>query len=230
MKKAVILLSGGLDSSTTLAIAKERHYDVYCISFDYGQKQAIELESAKKIKNALVPKAEHKIIKIDLTVFGKSALTSDIKIPTNRNKEEILSDSMPHTYVPGRNTIFLSYALAYAEVLPANDIFIGANVLDYSGYPDCRPAYIEAYNILANLALSRAIKGVKINIHTPLMQLNKTQIIEHGLRLGLDYSNTLSCYQPNQKKESCGECDACILRLRAFKKLGMEDPIKYIMR
>ena len=230
MKKAVILLSGGLDSATTLAIAKERYYDVCCISFDYGQKQVIELESAKKIKHAVAPKAEHRIIKIDLKIFGKSAITSDINIPTNRNKDKILNDVVPLTYVPARNTIFLSYALAYAEVLPANDIFIGTNILDYSGYPDCRPAYIEAYNTLANLAIPRAVKGIEISIHTPLMALNKTQIIEQGLRLGVDYSNTLSCYQPNNNKESCGECDACILRLEAFEKLSIDDPITYIKR
>ena len=227
MKNAVVLLSGGLDSSTTLALAKERGYTPYCMSFDYGQKQLIELKSARKVKNSISPEAEHKIVKIDLKTFGNSAITDNIDVPKNRSEKEILS-KIPITYVPARNTIFLSYALAYAEVLQANDIFIGANILDYSGYPDCRPAYIEAFNIMANLATSRAVGGEKIKIHAPLIQLNKAQIIEEGLRLGIDYSMTLSCYNPNENGYSCGECDACILRLQAFKELGKDDPIKYI--
>ena len=229
MRNAVVLLSGGLDSSTTLALVKERGFKPYCMSFDYGQKQLLELNSAKKIKDLLTPEAEHKIVKIDLKTFGSSAITNDVKVPKNRSEKEILSE-IPITYVPARNTIFLSYALAYAEVLPANDIFIGANILDYSGYPDCRPAYIEAFNILANLAISRAVKGEKIKIHAPLIQLNKAQIIEEGLRLGVDYSMTLSCYDPTENGYSCGRCDACILRLNAFKDLGKDDPIKYIVR
>ena len=227
MKNAVVLLSGGLDSSTTLALAKERGYTPYCMSFNYGQKQLIELKSARKVKNSISPEAEHKIVKIDLKTFGNSAITDNIDVPKNRSEKEILS-KIPITYVPARNTIFLSYALAYAEVLQANDIFIGANILDYSGYPDCRPAYIEAFNIMANLATSRAVGGEKIKIHAPLIQLNKAQIIEEGLRLGIDYSMTLSCYNPNENGYSCGECDACILRLQAFKELGKDDPIKYI--
>ena len=227
MKNAVVLLSGGLDSSTTLALAKERGYTPYCMSFDYGQKQLIELKSAHKVKNSISPEAEHKIVKIDLKTFGNSAITDNIDVPKNRSEKEILS-KIPITYVPARNTIFLSYALAYAEVLQANDIFIGANILDYSGYPDCRPAYIEAFNIMANLATSRAVGGEKIKIHAPLIQLNKAQIIEEGLRLGIDYSMTLSCYNPDENGYSCGECDACILRLQAFKEVGKDDPIKYI--
>ena len=226
MRNAIVLLSGGLDSSTTLAIVKEKGYNPCCISFDYGQKQLIELEFAKKVKEVLAPEAKHMIVKIDLKIFGKSAITSDIDVPKHRTEEEILS-GIPVTYVPARNTIFLSYALAYAEVLPANDIFIGANILDYSGYPDCRPAYIEAYNVLANLALSRAVQGEKMTIHTPLMQLNKTQIIQEGLRLGVDYSNTFSCYSPSKDGHACGVCDACTLRLNAFKSVGIDDPIIY---
>tara|TARA_B110000503_G_C7067865_1_gene379588 strand:- start:179 stop:868 length:690 start_codon:yes stop_codon:yes gene_type:complete len=226
MRNAIVLLSGGLDSSTTLAIVKEKGYNPCCISFDYGQKQLIELEFAKKVKEVLAPEAKHMIVKIDLKIFGKSAITSDIDVPKHRTEEEILS-GIPVTYVPARNTIFLSYALAYAEVLPANDIFIGANILDYSGYPDCRPAYIEAYNVLANLALSRAVQGEKMTIHTPLMQLNKTQIIQEGLRLGVDYSNTFSCYSPSKDGHACAACDACTLRLNAFKSVGMDDPIIY---
>ncbi len=197
------------------------------MSFDYGQKQLIELKSARKVKNSIAPETEHKIVKIDLKTFGNSAITDNIDVPKNRSEKEILS-KIPITYVPARNTIFLSYALAYAEVLQANDIFIGANILDYSGYPDCRPAYIEAFNIMANLATSRAVGGEKIKIHAPLIQLNKAQIIEEGLRLGIDYSMTLSCYNPDENGYSCGECDACILRLQAFKELGKDDPIKYI--
>lgn len=226
MRNAIVLLSGGLDSSTTLAIVKERGYNPCCMSFYYGQKQLIELQFAKRVKEAIAPESEHKIIKIDLKAFGKSAITADIDVPKHRSEEEILN-GIPVTYVPARNTIFLSYALAYAEVLPANDIFIGANILDYSGYPDCRPAYIEAYNILANLALSRAVQGEKITIHTPLLQLNKVQIIQEGLRLGVDYSNTFSCYSPTEHGEACGACDSCTLRLNAFKRIDMNDPISY---
>ena len=227
MRNAVILLSGGLDSSTTLAIVKERGYTPYCMSFFYGQKQVAELEAAKKIKALIAPEAEHKIVTIDLKTFGSSAITDDIAIPKGRTQKEILN-GIPVTYVPARNTIFLSYALAYAEVLPANDIFIGANILDYSGYPDCRPAYIEAFNTMANLALARTVQGEKITIHAPLLQLNKSQIIEEGLRLGIDYSKTLSCYNPTADGVSCGKCDACILRLNAFKDLGKKDPAKYV--
>lgn len=226
MRNAIVLLSGGLDSSTTLAIVNERGYNPCCISFDYGQKQLVELQFAKKVKEAIAPEAKHMIVKIDLKTFGKSAITSDIDVPKHRTEEEILS-GIPVTYVPARNTIFLSYALAYAEVLPANDIFIGANILDYSGYPDCRPAYIEAYNVLANLALSRAVQGEKMTIHTPLLQLNKTQIIQEGLRLDVDYANTFSCYSPSKDGHACGVCDACTLRLNAFKSVGIDDPIIY---
>ncbi|WPX96050.1 7-cyano-7-deazaguanine synthase QueC [Candidatus Bandiella euplotis] len=228
MKKAVVLLSGGLDSSTTLAIVKERGYEPCCISFDYGQKQVVELEAAKKVKALIAPEAQHKIITIDLKTFGNSALTDDIKVPINRTQEEILS-GITSTYVPARNTIFLSYSLAYAEVLPADDIFIGANILDYSGYPDCRPAYIEAYNRMANLALARSTQrgGAVIKIHAPLLQLNKAQIIQEGLRLGVDYSLTSSCYNPNIEGVACGQCDACQLRINAFTDIGLRDPIKY---
>ena len=192
MPNAVVLLSGGLDSATTLAIVKERKYKPYCLSFNYGQKQLIELEFAKKVINNIAPEAEHKIIKIDFRMFEKSAMIGKISVPKNRTKKEILSN-IPLTYVPARNTIFLAYALAYAEVLQANDIFIGVNIIDYSGYPDCRPAYIKAYNTLSNLALVRSIKGEKIKIHAPLLQLSKSQIIAEGLRLDVDYSKTFSC-------------------------------------
>ena len=226
MRNAVVLLSGGLDSSTTLAVAKERGYKPHCISFCYGQKQVAELEAAKKVKASITPEAEHKIITIDLRTFGNSALTDDITVPEGRTQKEILS-GIPITYVPARNTIFLSYALAYAEVIPANDIFIGANVIDYGGYPDCRPAYIQAFNTMANLALARAVQGETVTIHAPLLQLNKSQIIEEGLRLGVDYSKTLSCYNPTTDGASCGKCDACTLRLNAFKDLGKKDSAKY---
>lgn len=226
-KKAVILLSGGLDSSTTLAIAKSAGYDVYCISFAYGQRNALEIKAAAKIKALIAPENAHKIITIDLKQFGGSALTADdIAVPENRTQEEIDSE-IPITYVPARNTIFLSYALAYAEVLKANDIFIGANVLDYSGYPDCRPQYIEAFNKMANLALERTVKGEKITIHTPLIKLAKKEIIEKGLALRVDYSKALSCYNPDENGYACGKCDPCLFRIKAFADLGKKDPANY---
>lgn len=228
MKQAIVLLSGGVDSSTTLAIAREKGYHPFCLTFNYGQKQLIELERADRVRKALTPKSKHVVIDIDPKIFGKSAITSDVNVPKHRSKNDILQGSIPTTYVPARNTIFLSYALAYAETIPANDIFLGVNIVDYSGYPDCRPAYIEAYNVLANLASSRAVQGEKITIHTPLLQLKKSSILQEGLRLGVDYSMTFSCYSPSRNFLSCGVCDACTLRLNAFKSIGVNDPIKYV--
>ncbi|PIR32093.1 MAG: 7-cyano-7-deazaguanine synthase QueC [Alphaproteobacteria bacterium CG11_big_fil_rev_8_21_14_0_20_44_7] len=217
-KKAVILLSGGLDSLTTFAIARDKGFECLALSFDYGQRHAIELEKAKKI--ALIHAAEHKIIRIDN--FGGSALVDNgIAVPKQGISEEI-----PTTYVPARNTIFLSYALAYAEVLAADDIFIGVNALDYSGYPDCRPEFINAYEEMANLATKRGVEGKKLTIHTPLINLTKAEIIKAGLALDVDYALSTSCYDPIQEK-ACGACDSCRLRLKGFEEAGITDPIEY---
>jgi len=224
--KAIVLLSGGLDSTTTLAIAKNSGYDLFAISFNYGQRHKIELERAKTVAREIKTK-EHRIIDIDLRQFGGSALTDDIDVPIHRGDEK-MSISIPITYVPARNTIFLSYALAYAEVTQCNNIFIGVTSVDYSGYPDCRPEFITAFEILANLATKAGIEGMdRIKIHTPLIHMTKAEIIKKGLSLGVDYGLTHSCYNPNEVGLACGNCDSCLLRLKGFKKLGVEDPLKY---
>ena len=224
--KAIVLLSGGLDSTTTLAIAKSSGYDLFAISFNYGQRHKIELERAKTVAREIKTK-EHRIINIDLRQFGGSALTDDIDVPTHRGDEKI-STSIPITYVPARNTIFLSYALAYAEVIQCNNIFIGVTSVDYSGYPDCRPEFITAFEIMANLATKAGVEGMdRIKIHTPLIHMTKAEIIKEGLSLGVDYGLTHSCYDPNEVGLACGNCDSCLLRLKGFKKLGVEDPLKY---
>jgi 7-cyano-7-deazaguanine synthase len=224
--KAIVLLSGGLDSTTTLAIAKSSGYDLFAISFNYGQRHKIELERAKRVAREIKTK-EHRIIDIDLRQFGGSALTDDIDVPTHRGDEK-MSIPIPITYVPARNTIFLSYALAYAEVTQCNNIFIGVTSVDYSGYPDCRPEFITAFEILANLATKAGIEGMdRIKIHTPLIHMTKAEIIKKGLSLGVDYGLTHSCYNPNEVGLACGNCDSCLLRLKGFKKLGVEDPLKY---
>ncbi len=223
MKKAVILLSGGLDSATTLVIALRHGYDCYALSFDYGQRHVFELGKAKKLSQ-LFKVSEHKIIKIDLRAFGSSALTSSIVVPKGRSQEEI-GEGIPITYVPARNTIFLSYALAWAEVLKANTIFIGVNALDYSGYPDCRPQYIEAYEKMAHLATKTGAQGSKIQIKTPLIHLTKAEIIKKGFQLGLDFSLTHSCYDPSEKGYPCQMCDSCLLRKKGFEEAQMVDPI-----
>ncbi len=221
-RKAVLLLSGGLDSATTGAIAKEQGYELYAISFRYGQRHAVELEAALKVAKMLGVK-EHKIADIDLRLFGGSALTADISVPKSRD-EAAISTEIPITYVPARNTIFLSYALGWAEVLGAYDIFIGANSVDYSGYPDCRPAYMEAFETLANLATAAGVEGKgKFQIRRPLISLTKAEIIKEGLRLGVDYADTISCYDPTLAGKACGECDSCILRARGFAQAGVED-------
>lgn len=224
--KAVVLLSGGIDSATALAIAKDMGFDVYALSFRYGQRHAVELEAASLIakKNNV---AGHLIVEIDLRKIGGSALTADITVPKNRNAAQLKKD-IPVTYVPARNTIFLSYALAWAEVIGANDIFIGVNVLDYSGYPDCRPEYISAYEKMANLATKAGVEGKqKLKIQTPLIKLSKAQIIKKGIELGVDYSLTRSCYDPFDSGEACGHCDSCLLRLKGFQEAGLKDPVKY---
>ena len=224
MKNAICLLSGGLDSSTALAIAKAQGFNVTAISFRYGQRHHFELEQAKIVAKKLGA-AKHVIIDIDLRSTGGSALTSDIEVPKNRSIDS-MTDSIPVTYVPARNTIFLSYALAWAEVTGANDIFIGVNVLDYSGYPDCRPEYIAAYEKMANLATKAATSdGQELKIHTPLIKLTKAEIIREGLSLGVDYSITSSCYDPKVNGEPCGSCDSCILRNKGFSEVGIEDPL-----
>ena len=224
--KAIVLFSGGLDSTTTLAIAKNAGYDLFAMSFNYGQRHKVEIEKAKVIAENMGVK-EHHITNIDLRQFGHSALTDSLDIPIHR-KEEEMSSSIPATYVPARNTIFLSYALAYAEVKKCGEIFIGVNSVDYSGYPDCRPEFIAAFEILANLAIKASVEGLsKVKIHTPLIQMTKAEIIKKGLSLGVDYGLTHSCYDPDETGLACGVCDSCLLRLKGFKKIGIEDPLKY---
>ncbi len=226
-KKAVVLLSGGLDSTTTLAIARSEGYDTYAMSFRYGQRHTVELQFAEKVANALGVK-QHTIVDIDLWVFGGSALTADIEVPKDRSDAE-MGDSIPITYVPARNTIFLSYALAWAEVLVTDTIFIGANAVDYSGYPDCRPEYMEAYQRMANLATQAGVEGkTEMKIRAPLMEKTKAEIIQIGTALGVDYSLTLSCYDPDAEGRACGGCDSCLLRKRGFKEAGIPDPTHYM--
>jgi len=226
LKKAVVLSSGGLDSTTAVAVAKNQDFEIYSISFDYGQKsRKYELRSAKKVARFFNVK-EHKIFKIDLRTLGGSALTDIINIPKRRSLKHIQRE-IPVTYVPARNTIFLSIALAYAEVIGSQDIYIGVNAIDYSGYPDCRPEYIKAFQNLANLALKMTISGKKIKIHTPLINLKKSEIIELGIKFGVDYGLTHTCYDPDEKGRACGECDSCILRIKGFKQANLKDPIIY---
>jgi 7-cyano-7-deazaguanine synthase len=225
MKSAVVLLSGGIDSTTTLAIAITEGYETYALSFDYGQRHQIETEAARRVANSLGTK-EHRIAKIDLRVFGGSALTDDIAVPKQRLETEI-PRGIPVTYVPARNTIFLAYALAWAEVLAANDIFIGVNAIDYSGYPDCRPQFIAAFEDLANLGTKAGVESRRFQIHTPLIKLSKADIIRKGVEFGVDLSLTHSCYDPTRESLACGECDSCLLRLKGFREAGMKDPIRY---
>ncbi len=225
-KKAVVLLSGGLDSTTVLALARDEGYDTYAMSFRYGQRHTVELQFAEKAAKALGVK-QHVIVDIDLHIFGGSALTADIEVPKDRADAE-MGDSIPITYVPARNTIFLSYALAYAEVLVADTIFIGANAIDYSGYPDCRPEYISAYQTMANLATQAGVEGkTKLKIRAPLINKTKAEIIQIGTALGVDYSLTLSCYDPDAEGKACGGCDSCLLRKKGFKEAGIPDPTRY---
>ncbi|MDX6562760.1 MAG: 7-cyano-7-deazaguanine synthase [Gaiellales bacterium] len=225
-KNAVVLLSGGLDSTTVLAIAQSEGYTAYALSFQYGQRHATELDAARRVA-AEAGVGGHVVADIDLRVFGGSALTDDIDVPKGRSDGE-LGAGIPITYVPARNTIFLSFALAYAETLGASDVFVGVNALDYSGYPDCRPEYIEAFERMANLATKAGVEGSqRLVIHAPLMQLTKEGIIRRGLELGVDYSVTQSCYDPDAEGRACGQCDACRLRLRGFAAAGVPDPAPY---
>ena len=226
-RKAVCLLSGGLDSATALAWAKREGYDCYALTFDYGQRHRIELDAAKRVASSLGVK-EHLILSLDMKTIGGSALTANIPVPKGRSEAEI-GHGIPVTYVPARNTIFLSYALAWAEVLGAEDIVIGVNALDYSGYPDCRPEYIEAFEKMANLATKAGVEGKsRFRIHTPLIQLGKAEIVRRAVELGVDLSLTWSCYEPTPAGLACGSCDACFLRLKGFRSAGVADPLKYV--
>jgi 7-cyano-7-deazaguanine synthase len=229
-KPAVVLLSGGLDSATVLAIARSQGYELYALSFAYGQRHIWELEAAARVAASLGV-AQHRTAQIDLRIFGGSALTSDIAVPKGRSTDD-MSHGIPITYVPARNTIFLSFALAWAEVLGASDIFIGVNALDYSGYPDCRPEFIEAFERMANLATKFGVEGAgvegrqSLKIHTPLIAMSKAEIIAKGISLGVDYSLTSSCYDPSPTGQPCGQCDSCLLRQKGFRENGLEDPLK----
>ncbi len=223
--KAVVLLSGGLDSTTILAIAQDRGFQPCALTFRYGQRHQSEIEAARRIA-ADANVTEHVIVDFDLRQFGGSALTSSIDVPKKESADQI-GGGIPITYVPARNTIFLSFALAWSEVLPAAHIFIGVNALDYSGYPDCRPEYINAFQKMSNLGTKAGIEGQGVNIHTPLINLTKAQIIDWGQRLGVDYAKTVSCYDPDQDGSACGHCDACLLRLRGFEENGVADPARY---
>src|SRR3954447_3743306 len=226
--KAVVLLSGGLDSSTVLAMAQNQGFATYALSFKYGQRHEIELEAARRVADRAGVR-EHVEAAIDLRMFGGSALTSDVEVPKKRSDEE-MGEGIPVTYVPARNTVFLSFGIAWAEVLEADDVWIGVNAVDYSGYPDCRPEYIAAYQQMANLATRRGVEGKRLTIHTPLIDLTKAQIIQRGLDLGVDYGLTLSCYDPSDAGEACGDCDSCVLRLRGFAQTGVADPAQYVSR
>ena len=225
MKPAVVLLSGGLDSATTLAIAITEGYEAYSLSFDYGQRHQIEMEAARRVAKLLGAK-DHRVAEIDMRIFGGSALTDDIEVPKKRSEIEI-ARGIPITYVPARNTIFLAYALAWAEVVPANDIFLGVNAIDYSGYPDCRPEFIEAFENMANLGTKAGVEGRHFQIHTPLIKFSKAEIIRKAVELGVDLSLTHSCYDPSPEGLACGECDSCLLRLNGFREAGLTDPIRY---
>lgn len=225
-RRAVVLLSGGLDSTTTLAIVKSEGYEIYALTFRYGQRHEAEIEAARRVAS-IYDVSRHVVAEIDLRAFGGSALTDDIAVPKDRAPEE-MGEGIPVTYVPARNTIFLSFALAWAEVLEATDIFIGVNALDYSGYPDCRPEYIEAFQRMADLATKAGVEGrQKLVIHTPLIRCRKAQIVKKGIELGVDYSLTVTCYDPSVDGAACGQCDACLLRLKGFAENAMTDPARY---
>jgi len=228
MKRAVVLLSGGLDSTTTLAICAHEGFQTYALSFAYGQRHEIEMGAARRIATALGAH-EHRVVEIDLRVFGGSALTDEIAVPKARSGNEMKAE-IPVTYVPARNTIFLAYALVWAEVIGAQDIFIGVNAIDYSGYPDCRPEYIAAFENLANLATKVGVEGGRLRVHAPLISLSKAEIIRRGLKLGVDFSLTHSCYDPDSNGIACGQCDSCQLRLQGFREAGARDPVPYAIK
>jgi 7-cyano-7-deazaguanine synthase len=226
MPKAVCLLSGGLDSATCLAVARRDGFECYALSFDYGQRHKVELEAAARVAGAL-DVTEHRVVHIDLRLFGGSALTGDLQVPKGRHRDE-MGRGIPVTYVPARNTIFLAFALAWAEVLEARDVFIGVNAIDYSGYPDCRPEFIEAFERMANLATRAGVEGrTRLRIHTPLMRLTKSGIVQLAASLDVDFRLTHSCYDPDEQGWSCGACDSCLLRRRGFEEAGIRDPLEY---
>ena len=225
MKRAIVLLSGGLDSATTLAIAQKEGFENYALSFDYGQRHKIEIEAARNVAKSLGAK-EHRVAKIDARVFSGSALTDDIAVPKARTESEI-GNGIPITYVPARNTVFLAHALAWAEVLGATHIFLGVNAVDYSGYPDCRPEFIAMFEILANLGTKAGIEGARFRIHAPLAKFSKAEIIRKAIDLDVDLSLTRSCYDPAPDGAACGQCDSCQLRLKGFREAGVPDPIRY---
>ena len=228
-KRAIVLSSGGLDSTTAMAIARLEGYEIYSLSFRYGQRHALELEAAQRVAKALGAK-QHLVMDIDLGKIGGSALTDDIHVPKSRTEQDMQKE-IPVTYVPARNTIFLSYALAWAEVIRASDIFIGVSAVDYSGYPDCRPEYIEAFEHMANLATKAGVEGkAQITIRAPLIHMSKAEIIQKGIELGVDYSITHSCYDPSPEGRACGQCDSCLLRKKGFTKAGVPDPTPYLVR
>ena len=227
LKRAVVLLSGGLDSATVLAIARSQGYELYALTFSYGQRHIWELQAAARVAES-IGVAQHRTATIDLRIFGGSALTDDIDVPKGRSSDA-MSRGIPITYVPARNTIFLSFALAWAEVLGSSDIFIGVNALDYSGYPDCRPEFIEAFETMANLATKAGVEGRQaLKIHTPLIRMSKAEIIQKGIELGVDYSLTSSCYDPSPDGEPCGQCDSCLIRQKGFLENGLEDPLQSV--
>jgi 7-cyano-7-deazaguanine synthase len=226
-KKAVVLSSGGIDSTTAMAIARAEGFAIYSLSFRYGQRHVLELDSAHKVSKAMEAK-EHLIVAIDLAKIGGSALTGVFEVPKGRDSKE-MNREIPVTYVPGRNTIFLSYAIAWAEVVGAEDIFIGANSIDYSGYPDCRPEFIQAFEKMANLATKAGVEGkIRFRVNAPLLRMTKAEIIRKGVELGVDYGMTLSCYDPSQNGRACGHCDSCILRRKGFHEAGVPDPTPYL--
>jgi 7-cyano-7-deazaguanine synthase len=225
MKHAVVLLSGGLDSATTLAMARAQGYETYALSFDYGQRHCFELEAARRVADSLGAR-EHRIVKIDHGIFRGSALTDSVDVPKKRSEKEI-GAGVPLTYVPARNIIFLSHALAWAETIPAGHIFLGVNALDYSGYPDCRPEFIALFETMANIGTKAGIEGARFQIHAPLIKLSKADIVRKALELHVDLSLTRSCYDPTPDGFACGECDACQLRLKGFREAGATDPIQY---
>ena len=225
MKRAVVLLSGGLDSTTTLAIARAEGFETHALSFDYGQRHKNELDAARRAANSLGAK-EHRVARIDADLFAGSALTDNVAVPKSRSAAEI-ADGIPVTYVPARNTIFLAYALAWAETLGATDIFIGVNALDYSGYPDCRPEYIDTFEKLANLATRAGVEGASFRVRAPLIELSKAQIVRKAFDLGVDLALTHTCYDPAPDGRACGQCDACRLRRKGFEEAGLTDPIRY---